>query len=54
MIKLQYWSNEKWIDCGEFHHEGTAWVSLGGDDLNYRTVDKETGVTLSDRREPKK
>lgn len=49
MIKLQYWNESKWIDCGEFHNERIAWVSLGGDDFNYRTVDKETGDVLTNK-----
>lgn len=49
MIKLQYFTGSKFIDCGDWHHENLAWVSLGGDDANYRTVDSETGKVLTDK-----
>ena len=47
MIRLQYLSNGNWIDCGEFNNERIAWMTLGGDNLNYRTID-ENGVVLTD------
>lgn len=47
MIKLQYWNGTTWCSCGSFPNETFAWVSLGGDDFNYRTVD-ETGKVLTD------
>lgn len=28
-----------------------AWISLGGDDSNYRTVDADTGKVLTDKSE---
>jgi len=51
MVALQYFNDreKKWIDCGDFHNEQIAWISLGGDDINYRTVDKETGNVLTDK-----
>ena len=48
MIKLQYLTSEKWITCGKFHSERLAWISLGGDDMNYRTVDVD-GTVLTDK-----
>lgn len=48
MIKLEYWIGDKWVPAGEFHNEWTAWVSLGADNLNYRTVD-EDGNVLTDK-----
>lgn len=48
MIKLQYWNREEWVDAGEFITENLCWVSLGGDDENYRTVD-EDGKVLTDK-----
>ncbi len=48
MIKLQYNNGNEWVDCGEFHNEIIAWMSLGGDDLNYRTIDSD-GVVLTDK-----
>jgi hypothetical protein len=49
MITLQYLSRGKWIDVGVFGNERMAWISLGGDDLNYRTVDKELTKVLTDK-----
>lgn len=49
MITLQYLSRGKWIDVGVFGNERIAWISLGGDDFNYRTVDKELGKVLTDK-----
>ena len=50
MVQLQYWNGIKWVDVGKpFTNETVAWVFLGGDDVNYRTVDIETGKVLTDR-----
>lgn len=49
MVTLQYFNGEKWVDCGNFGNENIAWISLGGDDFNYRTVDKESGEVLTDK-----
>jgi len=49
MITLQYFNGDKWIECGNFYEENLAWISLGGDDIGYRTVDKETGKVLTDK-----
>jgi hypothetical protein len=48
-VKLQYLSNGKWIDVNEWGSEQMAWISLGGDDHNYRTINAETGETLTDK-----
>jgi len=48
MITLQYFNGNGWVDCGSFGNERIAWLSLGGDDLNYRTVD-EDGNVLTDK-----
>lgn len=48
MIKLEYWNTKEWVEAGEFNNENICWMSLGGDDLNYRTVD-ETGKVLTDK-----
>lgn len=37
----------------EFTNERIAWISLGSDDFNYRTVDDETGEILTDKTENK-
>lgn len=49
MITLQYFNGKEWIDCGNFINEQIAWISLGGDDYNYRTVHKESGEVLTDK-----
>jgi expansin (peptidoglycan-binding protein) len=49
MVKLEYFVTNKWVSCGHFHDEHTAWVALGGCDFNYRTVDAETGRVLTDK-----
>ena len=48
MIKLQYFDGSEWVGCGEFVNENIAWISLGGDDANYRTVDAN-GNVLTDK-----
>lgn len=50
MIELQYFNGTEWVWAGEYPQEWMAWVSLGGDDLNYRTVD-ENGKILTDKSE---
>lgn len=49
MVKLQYFNGKKWVPCGEFASERNAWISLGCDNFNYRTVDAETGKVLTDK-----
>ncbi len=48
MVTLQYFDGTKFVDCGTFNHEWMAWVSLGGDNINYRTVDS-TGKVLTSK-----
>lgn len=48
MIELQYWDGETWLHCGLFLNEDLAWVSLGGDDDDYRTIDPD-GNILTDK-----
>lgn len=51
MIQLQYWDGLKWIDVGTpWANERIAWISLGGDDVNYRTINIKTGKVLTDKR----
>lgn len=50
MIGLEYFNGKEWVSAGgEFYNEMIAWCSLGGDDFNYRTVNKETGEVLTDK-----
>lgn len=49
MITLQYFDGANWLDVGKpWANEALAWVSLGGDDYNYRTID-EQGNVLTDK-----
>ncbi|MCK5613812.1 hypothetical protein KAR91_68745 [Candidatus Pacearchaeota archaeon] len=50
MVNLEYFNGKKWVPAGgSFGNEMIAWVSLGGDDFNYRTVDDVTGDVLTDK-----
>lgn len=48
MTDLQYFNGTDWLLVGEFFNESFAWISLGGDDSNYRTLDSE-GKVLTDK-----
>ena len=50
-INLEYFDGKNWISASDspWHSEQMAWVSLGGDDFNYRTVDASTGEVLTDK-----
>lgn len=48
MITLEYWDGKKWIFCSKWENETFAWISLGGDDFNYRTLDAN-GNVLTDK-----
>lgn len=48
MVKLEYFNGKEWVDAGgPFGNEAIAWVSLGDDCMNYRTVDVATGKVLT-------
>jgi hypothetical protein len=49
MIRLEYFNGKEWVKAGEFFNENVAWISLGGDDINYRTVDSDTDEVLTDK-----
>lgn len=49
MIKLEYWNGNEWVSAGDWPNENIAWISLGGDDVNYRTVDADTGEVITDK-----
>jgi hypothetical protein len=51
MIELQYFNGTEWKPVSTWQNEVLAWVSLGGDDHNYRTVD-ENGKVLTDKTLP--
>lgn len=50
MVKLEYFNGEKWVLTATWANEDLAWLTLGGDDLNYRTVD-QNGKVLTDKSE---
>lgn len=50
MVELQYFNGTEWTVVSTWNEEWMAWVSLGGDDYNYRTVD-ENGKVLTDKSE---
>lgn len=52
MITLQYKGKNGWKDVEEFGTEKVAWMSLGADNFNYRTV-SECGQVLTDKSDPK-
>ena len=45
MVYLEYYNGIDWIpvDIGPFENERSAWISLGNDTENYRTIRKESG-----------
>jgi hypothetical protein len=53
MVTLQYFNGTEWSDCGEFHTNHIAWISLGDDNENYRTVN-ESGDVLTDKSKKEK
>lgn len=48
MVQLQYFNGKEWVDVSTWQNEAMAWISLGGDDFNYRTVDS-TGKVLTSK-----
>ena len=52
-VRLEYWNGVQWVPCGAFFNERNAWISLGGDDMDYRTLDS-AGNVLTDKRRPTK
>ena len=52
MIRLQYLTDGKWVTISQWANEAMAWISLGGDDYNYRTVDDSGNVLTDKSNEP--
>lgn len=49
MVYLQYFNGTSWVSAGgPFGNEMIAWISLGSDNHNYRTV-TQTGEVLTDK-----
>lgn len=46
MVELEYFNGTEWTktDGLKWTSEKLAWISLGSDNLNYRTVDELGGV----------
>lgn len=53
MIKLEYFNGKEWVKVGDYSNEKIAWMTLGGDDYNYRTVDIN-GIILTDKSNQQK
>ncbi len=52
MVNLEYFNGEKWTLVGcSYPNERVAWLTLGPDNVNYRTVDSKTKKVLTDRSE---
>lgn len=48
MIELQYYNGKVWVTESTWVSEHLAWVSLGADDYNYRTINAR-GDVLTDK-----
>ena len=49
MVSLEYFDGKEWSpSAGPFGNEAMAWISFGGDNSNYRTVDSD-GKVLTDK-----
>lgn len=58
-VVLEYFNGSEWVYAGgPFGNEAMAWASLGGDDVNYRTIEGRTidgnGKILTSKQEIKK
>jgi hypothetical protein len=52
MIELQYLYDKEWKTISKWTSEKVAWMSLGMDYHNYRTVD-QNGKVITDKSIPK-
>ena len=48
MVTLEWFNGKEWTVVSQWANEMIAWISLGDDNCNYRTVDEE-GNVLTDR-----
>jgi hypothetical protein len=46
MIRLEFWNGTEWLFAGKFFKEKLAWISLGGDVINYRILDSAGNVLM--------
>ena len=44
MVTIQYWEGTTWIDVETWQNAEIAWATLGGDNYNYRVIDKDGEV----------
>jgi hypothetical protein len=47
MITLQYFNGKEWVNVGQWLNERMAWISLGSDNFNYRTIDENGNIQIS-------
>lgn len=48
MFELQYLCNNEWKTVSKWVYEKSAWMSLGDDNYNYRTID-QNGKVITDK-----
>jgi hypothetical protein len=48
MVTLQYFNGKEWEDLEQWPNKEIAWSTLGGDTFNYRVIDKDGNVLISD------
>ena len=49
-VCLEYFNGHNWVAAGgPFFNENIAWISLGGDNLNYRTV-TQSGIVITSKQ----
>ena len=49
-MNLEYFNGKDWVFAGgPYDSELIAWITLGGKDINYRTIDNDTGKILCDK-----
>lgn len=46
-VTLQWYNGKEWINVSEWANAKTAWFSLGNDNFNYRIINKDGNVIIS-------
>jgi hypothetical protein len=49
MNRLEYFDGKKWTLVGTWENPHLAWISLGGDNYNYRVVAEDGTVLFSNK-----
>lgn len=44
MVRLEFFNSKEWVFVGEYANENIAWITLGGDNFNYRVVNENGDV----------